>query len=31
MDWGFTAHLAIFIVAIIGVFTEIPIVSDYAF
>jgi hypothetical protein len=31
MDWGFTASLAIAIVAIIGVFAEIPIVSDYAF
>ena len=30
-DWGFITSLVMLIVAIIGVFTEIPIVSEYAF
>jgi hypothetical protein len=31
MDWGFIASLVLATLAIIGVFVEIPIVSDYAF
>ena len=31
IDWGLISSLTIFIVAIIGVFAEIPIVSEYAF
>jgi len=31
MEWGFIASLVMVMVAIIGVFVEIPIISDYAF
>jgi uncharacterized membrane protein HdeD (DUF308 family) len=31
MDWGFIASLVITILAVVSVFVEIPIVSDYAF
>jgi uncharacterized membrane protein HdeD (DUF308 family) len=31
MDWGLVASLLIAILAIVSVFVEIPIVSDYAF
>ena len=31
MDWGFIASLVIGTVAILGIFVEIPIISDYAF
>jgi hypothetical protein len=31
MHWGFIASLVIAIVAIVGVFASIPIISDYAF
>jgi hypothetical protein len=31
MDWGFAASLVITVLAVVSVFVEIPIVSDYAF
>jgi uncharacterized membrane protein HdeD (DUF308 family) len=31
MDWGFTTSLVIAAIAVVGVFVEIPIISDYAF
>src|SRR5262244_1455892 len=30
-DWGLSASLVLLIVAIVGVFAEIPLISDYAF
>jgi len=31
MKWGFVASLVITLLAVVSVFVEIPIVSDYAF
>jgi hypothetical protein len=31
MDWGVVASLVIAAIAVLGVFVEIPIISDYAF
>ena len=31
MDWGAIASIVIAMVAVVGVFVEIPIISDYAF